>query len=292
MAALPDRDPKPDRIRKEGHPPARGRGGWWRFRRVATVLSLGVMAASGCSAAAGSKGEEANHWMPTPGLSWQIQYDGPIDTDVEAEVFDLDWQDTPAETARALKDRGKRLICYINAGAWENWRADSKAFPSAVIGKTMADWPAEKWLDIRRHEVLLPLMIARINTCRLKGFDAIDPDNIDGYTQDTGFPLTKQNAQTYFEALAAAAHERGLSIGLKNAQGLLAQSSRIADFAVNEQCLQYHDCDAYGSLLGAGKAVFHIEYKGTLEQVCAASPAGFSTIMKPVKLTAQRRSCP
>lgn len=292
MAALPGRGPMTDRIPNRAAPRAGSRRARWRFRLATTALGLVVAAASGCSAAAGSKGEEASHWMPTPGLSWQIQYDGPIDTNVEADVFDLDWQDTTAETARALKDRGKRLICYVNAGAWENWRADKKAFPSAVIGKAMADWPAEKWLDIRRHDVLLPLMIARINTCRLKGFDAIDADNIDGYTQDTGFPLTKQNAQTYFEALAAAAHERGLSIGLKNSQGLLAESGQIVDFAVNEQCLQYHDCDAYDPLLAAGKAVFHIEYKGTLESVCAAKPARFSTIMKPVKLTAERRTCP
>ena len=44
-------------------------------------------------------------------------------------------------------------------------------------------------MDIRRIDLLAPVMDARLDQCASKGFDGIEPDNIDGYTNDTGFPL-------------------------------------------------------------------------------------------------------
>ncbi len=32
-------------------------------------------------------------------------------------------------------------------------------------------------------------MAARVDTCKAKGFDAVKPDNVDGYTNSIGFPL-------------------------------------------------------------------------------------------------------
>ncbi len=66
--------------------------------------------------------------------------------------------------------------------------------------------------------LLAPLMRARLDLCQAKGFDAVEPDNIDGYQVDggTGFPLTAGDQLRYNRWIAAEAHCRGLSIGLKN----------------------------------------------------------------------------
>jgi hypothetical protein len=48
----------------------------------------------------------------------------------------------------------------------------------------------EKWLDIRRIDLLAPILRARLDLCNVKGFDAIEPDNIEIYDNNTGFPLT------------------------------------------------------------------------------------------------------
>ena len=40
-------------------------------------------------------------------------------------------------------------------------------------------------------------MAARFDLCRQKGFDAVEPDLVDGYIQTTGFPLTAADQLTY-----------------------------------------------------------------------------------------------
>ena len=75
-------------------------------------------------------------------------------------------------------------MCYISAGTWENWRPDAKRFPAVVKGKPDGGWPGERWLDIRRLDILRPLMRERIQRCARKGFDGVEFDNVDAYTND------------------------------------------------------------------------------------------------------------
>ena len=68
-------------------------------------------------------------------------------------------------------------------------------------------WPGERWLDIRQlRGRSRPIMRARIATCaREKGFDAVELDNVDGYPNHTGFPLTGADQLRY----NAVPRERG-----------------------------------------------------------------------------------
>lgn len=234
----------------------------------------------------------ATWWRPRTGLTWQIQYSGALDATVPVQVYDVDAEDTSKAQVAALKARGVRTICYVNAGAFENWRPDRGAFPAVVLGRPLQGWPGERWLDIRRRDLLLPILTARMDTCRAKGFDAVDPDNLDGYTNASGFPLTRADTVAYVRALATAAHRRGLAIGLKNATETIPQLVAAVDFAVNEECEQYRECGAYRPFLNAGKAVFHIEYRGTVAAICARRPKGFSTLSKPMNLGPARSACP
>ena len=34
----------------------------------------------------------------------------------------------------ALHREGRKVICYLSTGAWEDWRPDAKKFPKSVIG--------------------------------------------------------------------------------------------------------------------------------------------------------------
>ena len=129
-------------------------------------------------------------------------------------------------------------------------------------------WPGEKWLDIRRPE-LTPILDARVAKCSSAGFDAVEFDNVDGYTNSTGFPLTAADQLTFDQGLAAMAHGHNLSVGLKNDLGQLGQLQNDFDFAINEQCFQYDECDTYNGWLVAGKAVVEVEYKGNNKKICA-----------------------
>lgn len=227
-----------------------------------------------------------DHWRPTGTMSWHIQYQGTM-ADPDADVHNLDGVGTPAAQVDALHARGARVICYINAGASEDFRDDAGRFPDGVQGAALDGWPDERWLDIRELDVLVPIMATRMDECRDKGFDAVDPDNLNGFTQDTGFPLTQADALAYQRALIELAHDRGLGIGLKNTMELIPELADEVDFAVNEQCQQYDECDTYEPLIALGKPVFNVEYQGT----CAGQPDGVSTLLADLALEGPTTSC-
>ena len=45
-------------------------------------------------------------------------------------------------------------------------------------------------MDIRQIDILGPIMQARLDLCKQKGFDAVEPDNVDAYQNKPGFPMT------------------------------------------------------------------------------------------------------
>jgi len=236
-------------------------------------------------------------WIPAPGLTWQWQLSGAtVDLDVDAQVYDLDLFETSPETVAALHARGRRVICYLSAGSWEDWRPDAGAFPPEVIGRAYTGWPGERWLDVRQIERLAPVLIARLELCRDKGFDAVEPDNIDGYDNDTGFEITPDDQLAFNRWLATQAHALGLSIGLKNDPEQAANLVAEFDWALTEDCFDQGWCSAMQPFLDAGKAVFVAEYTDTgvdFEAACATlAPAGFSLILKDRELTAWRQTCP
>jgi hypothetical protein len=70
--------------------------------------------------------------------------------------------------------------------------------------------------------------------CQAKGFDAVDPDNMDGYTNDSGFPLEAKDQLAYNRMIASVAHGLGLGAGLKNDLDQLNELTPDFDFFVNE----------------------------------------------------------
>jgi hypothetical protein len=231
-------------------------------------------------------------WRPGAGLTWQWQLSGRLDLTVDAQVYDIDGVDSKAADVATLHRAGRKAICYVNAGAYESWRPDAKAFPAAVLGKPLSGWPNERWLDIRRRDVLAPILAARFETCRSKGFDAVEPDNVDGYANATGFPLTAADQLTYNRMLADLAHHAGLAVGLKNDVEQAADLQPVFDFAVNEECMTYQECETLRVFIVAGKPVFHAEYASSVDRFCARTKAlGFSSIRKRRDLGAWRQSC-
>jgi hypothetical protein len=232
-------------------------------------------------------------WRPVVGDTFQIQYQGIVDTTVDAIVFDLDGDDTPASTVAALHARGRHVLCYIDAGAWENYRADAASFPRSVLGKTMEDWPDERWLDIRRIDILAPVLRARLDRCVAKGFDGVDPDNVNGYTNATGFPLTAADQLRFNSWLADETHQRGLVIALKNDGDQAATLAPAFDAAVVEECVQYGECESYSPFIAAGKPVFDIEYSRAPSAFCpVAARLRFTIVGKRLALDAYRTHCP
>ena len=127
-------------------------------------------------------------WIPAPRTTWQWQLSTPVDVSVPAQMFDIDLFDNSPEVVAELHRRGARAVCYFSAGSIEGGRPDAGAFPADVIGQPLEGWPNERWLDVRRLDVLGPVFERRLDLCKAKGFDGVEADNIDAYTHTTGFP--------------------------------------------------------------------------------------------------------
>jgi hypothetical protein len=258
------------------------------LRPVAALLAVLAAVAFGAAPAAAAP----SWWKPTAGLSWQWQLSGALDLSVAAAVYDVDAVETTAAQVAALHARGRRVICYVNAGAYESWRPDKARFPAAVLGRPLDGWAGERWLDVRRWDVLGPVMKARFEACKRKGFDGVEPDNVDGYANRSGFPLTAGDQLTYNRRLAALAHSLGLAVGLKNDVEQAAALAPAFDFAVNEECAAYGECAALKVFTAARKPVFHVEYEGTTAGFCPTTRAlGFSSLRKRWDLDAWRQTC-
>ncbi len=121
--------------------------------------------------------------------------------------------------------------------------------------------------------MLRPLITARVAKCAKAGFDAVDFDNVDGYANDTGFPLTGAHQIAFDRMLAKVAHAHGLAVGLKNDLGQAARLRAEFDFAVNEQCFAFREYAVYDSWTRTGRPVVQIEYAGKTARICAAAQA-------------------
>jgi hypothetical protein len=237
-----------------------------------------------------------NWWVPPQRTTWQWQLTGlPVDQSYDVDMYDIDIFDNDASVVASLHAQGRKVIGYFSAGSWEDWRPDADQFPPEVLGNDNG-WPGEKWLDIRRLDVLGPIMEARMDLAAQKGFDGVEPDNVDGYSNKTGFPLTYQDQLNYNIFLANAAHERGLSVALKNDIEQIVDLEPYFDWALNEQCFQYRECDwPNGGLLNfinAGKAVMNVEYKLRTSKFCPQANAwNFNSMKKNLDLDAWMEPC-
>ena len=231
-------------------------------------------------------------WQPAPGVSWQWQLSGTVDTSFDVEMYDIDLFDTPQETIDLLHENGRIVICYFSGGNYEEWRSDAGDFPAAVLGNTLDGWPDERWLDIRQISELEPIMTARLDLAVSKGCDGVEPDNVDGYANDSGFPLTAQDQLDYNIWLANAAHDRNLSIGLKNSLDLIPNLVDYFDWALNEQCYQYDECEMLRPFTDTNKAVFGVEYEGNPSEFCPYfNNLDFDWLFKELDLDATRTAC-
>ena len=258
------------------------------------IRATAIVAALALSAPAA-----AEHWTPPAGTSFSIILSvAPAQVTTPAKVVDLDLFDTNASVVTSLKQQGKRVICYFSAGSWENWRPDKKDFPASVLGRPLDGWAGERYLDIRNLDALGPIMQARLDLCKSKGFDAVDPDNVDSFEigNKTGFPLTRAHAIRYLRFLAREAHARGLAIGLKNATELAPQLLPVIDFAVTEDCFAQGWCPVSKNFVDANKPVFAIEYTDNhiaFAKFCAqAKSVGLSPLLKRRNLDEWERRCP
>ncbi|KAH0338213.1 glycoside hydrolase family 114 protein, partial [Aureobasidium melanogenum] len=206
-------------------------------------------------------------WQPPPGASWQIVLSKPVDAtnalSPALSVYDIDMYGNTALTIQQMHSQGIKVICYFSAGSWETYRPDAGLFAPQDIGTNLNGWPGERWLNTQSKSVR-DIMANRIKLAAEKGCDAVDPDNIDGFETNTGFPLTPSTALDYLTFLSLTAASYNMATGLKNAGTIAKNATCLVEFAIIESCKSFSipscECSIYQNFIAAGKPVFQIEY--------------------------------
>ena len=229
-----------------------------------------------------------NIWRPLPGTTWQWQLTGPIDTSVEAEMFDIDLFDTSKETISKLHQQNKIVICYFSAGSYENWRSDKDKFKESDLGNSLDEWEGERWLDIRSDNVK-KIMKERLDLAKSKKCDGVEMDNVDGAANNTGFDFDFDDQIEYNRFLAIEGKKRGLLVGLKNDLEQVDELVDYFDFSVNEECNEYNECDLLEPFIKQNKPVFNAEYNkkyyDNFDELCQASKTHkLQTLLLPKEL--------
>lgn len=245
-----------------------------------------------------------NSWYkPTPQTTfdWDLRSTIPNSQTYTADIVDIDAFDNSADFVANLHSQGKIVFAYVSVGSWEDWRPDINDFPAGVIGNNYPGWDGEKFLDIRNINALAPIMRARLDMIKEKGFDGIEPDNMDlnsWTTAELGFEISDADVMAYSEWLASEAHERGLSIGQKNVSDLADQLVTTFDWILLEDAFNDGIQGEASIYITNNKAVFATEYTDNMNTtqfnntICPlANTLHYTAILKHRELDAFIETC-
>ncbi|WP_254605371.1 endo alpha-1,4 polygalactosaminidase [Deinococcus sp. JMULE3] len=250
--------------------------------------------------------------LPPTGLmgwDWQIgaSSDSAVSVPAGAKLIDLDGFNTSAAKVAELKSKGYYTVCYINAGSWESYRPDAAKYPDYLKIQQDPDWAGEYFLDVtdvfKSGSALAPILQARFKMCKDKGFDALEPDNLQNDENVSGGKITTQQQIDFNGWVADQAHAAGLAVFQKNGPDKILLKDRTGkmmvekfDGILNEECQQYSECGPLAEYTKRGKLALNVEYSTTLN--CATyTSLGVSAMKRDLGLVSpsmsgyKRQSC-
>lgn len=253
-----------------------------------------------------------------PGLAGLPATTGQYPSPGAANIWDTDlFQDsnTPgagiptgrSPVVRAIHAAGHYSICYVEVGAYQVGFPDDSRFATADYGGVgdtatqMQGYSDEYWFDLRgfRNYVagqrktltgaavnIARVLDRRFAWCKLEGQDAVEPDDLDGYTNKstsgvTPWGMTQADSAGFERWLAQDIHAHGLAAFQKNDPANEPADAPLFDGMVIEECNYYDDpCSGSGgdstAYLAAGKPVLNAEYTSdgeTASNFCSADEA-------------------
>ncbi len=230
--------------------------------RVAPVgltgrLALLVVAALGVVAPAASAMPSRS--APPPAVRFSYQIGGAFPASAGVRIVDRDWHDQPV--------RGLYNVCYVNGFQAQSdelrwWRTHHRNLLLYRNGDPVIDtgWNEQLFdTSTQAKRAALSMIVGSwMATCARKGFQAVEPDNLDSWQRSQG-RLTQADNVAFARALIRRAHHAGLAIAQKNTSELARAGRRAGfDFAIAEECQVYSECGAYTRAYG--REVIEVEY--------------------------------
>jgi hypothetical protein len=188
-------------------------------------------------------------------------------------VYDIDAINNPASTVKALHRLHDKVICYIEVGAAGNYYSAAQEHIKTTyfaqlkaagdLGAAVSGYP-EFYLNLNKASTFRIIKTMIRQQCAAKGFDAVEPDIDDSYTDATGFRITEAQNIKFDRLLGAYAHRLGLAWGQKNGDNdphFSAALEPTTDFLLDEECNFYNTCGIVAApYVKAGKMVLNAEY--------------------------------
>jgi hypothetical protein len=245
--------------------------------------------------AGGAPGIGENPYVPGPAARWFAQLDGAVDFEraQDAQLFYLDAQMQDPGALSALRAQGKHYLCYLSAGSLESFRDDVDAFPSGAVGNPLANYPNERWLDVRDGAVR-ELMARRVLALSALGCDGVPPSSLAVHAADTGFDLSVTDALDYARWLAERIHAAGMSAGLSGPAELTSELWPTFDFGLAIGCVNGTQCAEFAPFERAKKPVLHLEIgeADAAPALCKAAKAlGFDALISDGGFTGRCVAC-
>ncbi len=237
------------------------------------------------------------------GWDWQIGATDETHVGVPEGIrlIDLDAFGTSAATVARLKAAGLYTVCYINAGSYEPYRPDAARYPARLKLGVDPDWTDEAFVDVRDvfrpASVLAGVLRDRLRLCRDKGFEAVEPDNLQNDENVPGGVITLQEQVDFNGWLADEAHALGLAIFQKNGPDKVLLRDRTGqrladkfDGILNESCQRYDECAPLAEYVRRGKPALNVEYDQKFLNCAEAHRLGISSMFKDRFLVGRREA--
>jgi hypothetical protein len=230
---------------------------------------------------------------PATDLSWQVQLSGSFDGSFDVELYYVDLDNLTSTERASMAHQNRQLACYLSAGSFEPWRGDAAAFPTEVLGNTLAGYPNERWLDIRSSAVAR-LMLARLDQFKSNGCSSVVVANVTTSGEDSGFAISSMEQNDYLFWLSEQLHLRGIGAALATADDRLRAMEPYFDWAFAQSCWVDTQCSDYAPFVSATKAVLAVEFgdASTSSTLCqGVAGSGVNLLVKPQDLGASRIAC-
>ena len=251
-------------------------------------------------------------------VKWDYQIGGAYAPDTSVGVVTRDRSSTPVTE--------KYNICYINAfqtqpdnaahAFWLNSEPSTASLGSSSVLITHCstdstrnalilrnssnlpyedkDWKGEYYFNTTtadNRKALAEIVNGWIDECKSKGFNAIEPDNLENFARSSRL-ITIDNNLDYAKLLAVHAHDLNLAIGQKNGGSELGSQGKDKagfDFAIAEECQKFNECNAYTNVYG--NETLEVEYvdpdaddqgRSIFDAACKARGSKISVIFRDV----------
>ncbi len=191
---------------------------------------------------------------PPTGGRFEYQIGGAHELLPETRIVSRDRLDPPAE--------GVYSICYVNSfqtqpGELRWWRRHHPGLLLRRAGRLVVD---RQWGEVlfdtstrAKRTRLTRVQSAWIADCAVRGYRAVEFDNLDSYLRSRGRLKMRHNLDLG-RRLTSVSHRLGLAAAQKNAAelGELGRTRAGFDFAVVEECRRYRECDRFSRVWGEG----------------------------------------